>query len=157
MLDAISKELILQKDYLNGADIETIYFGGGTPSVLTINDLDILFKTINNNFNLKENLEITLEANPDDLNSDYLSDLKKYTPVNRLSIGIQSFSEDDLLWMNRAHNAIEARACIEYAQDAGFDTRTSLNGIVRTIHPEQIIFWKRLDADAQTIDGCIFF
>jgi oxygen-independent coproporphyrinogen III oxidase len=124
MLNAISKELILQKNYLKGADIETIYLGGGTPSVLTVNELDILFKTINQNFNLKENLEITLEANPDDLNSDYLSDLKKHTPVNRLSIGIQSFSEDDLLWMNRAHNAIEARACIEYAQDAGFDNMT---------------------------------
>jgi oxygen-independent coproporphyrinogen III oxidase len=124
MLTAIAKELTLQKDYLKGAAIETIYFGGGTPSVLTVNDLDILFKIIHQNFTLSENLEITLEANPDDLNSDYIFDLKNHTPINRLSIGIQSFSEDDLLWMNRAHNAIEARACIEYAQDAGFDNMT---------------------------------
>lgn len=124
MLAAIMTEMELQKDYLNGAPIETIYFGGGTPSVLNVKDLDTLFKKINSLFAVAENPEITLEANPDDLNSDYLQDLKDYTPINRLSIGIQSFSEEDLLWMNRAHNAIEAKMCIEYAQDIGFDNLT---------------------------------
>ena len=124
MLGAILSEIDLQKKYLKNADIESIYLGGGTPSVLTVNELDILFKKIYSTFKIKENPEITLEANPDDLSLDYLKDLKKHTPINRLSIGIQSFAENDLLWMNRAHNAIEARACIEYAQDAGFDNLT---------------------------------
>ena len=124
MLAAILSEIDLQKKYLKNAEIETIYLGGGTPSVLTANELDILFKKIYSTFKIKDNPEITLEANPDDLSLDYLKDLKNHTPINRLSIGIQSFAENDLLWMNRAHNAIEARACIEYAQDAGFDNLT---------------------------------
>ncbi len=124
MLAAILIELDLQKDYLKGAIIETIYFGGGTPSLLTVNDLDAIFKKINSVFTVAENPEITLETNPDDLSNDYLLDLKKHTPINRLSIGIQSFSEEDLRWMNRAHNAIEAKMCIEYAQDIGFDNLT---------------------------------
>lgn len=124
MLTAILSEIDLQKKYLKNAEIETIYLGGGTPSVLTVNELDILLKKIYATFKIKDNPEITLEANPDDLSLDYLKDLKNHTPINRLSIGIQSFAENDLLWMNRAHNAIEARACIEYAQDAGFDNLT---------------------------------
>ena len=124
MLTAILSEIDLQKKYLKNAEIETIYLGGGTPSVLTANELDILIKKIYTTFKIKDNPEITLEANPDDLSLDYLKDLKNHTPINRLSIGIQSFAENDLLWMNRAHNAIEARACIEYAQDAGFDNLT---------------------------------
>lgn len=124
MLTAILTELALQKDYLNGATLETIYLGGGTPSVLNVKELDNLFKKIYELFPVTEKPEITLEANPDDLSVEYLQDLKKHTPVNRLSIGIQSFSAEDLLWMNRAHNAIEARACIEYAQDAGFENLT---------------------------------
>ncbi len=124
MLSAILTELDLQKDYLNGAIIETIYFGGGTPSVLTVNDLNAIFNKINTHFTVAGNPEITLETNPDDLSSEYLQNLKKHTPINRLSIGIQSFSEEDLRWMNRAHNAIEAKMCIEYAQDIGFDNLT---------------------------------
>jgi oxygen-independent coproporphyrinogen III oxidase len=124
LLAALLDEIALQKNYLNGADIETVYLGGGTPSILTLKDLDILFKKLSSHFNILENAEITLEANPDDLNDDYLRDLKNHSPINRLSIGIQSFSEDDLLWMNRAHNAIEAKACIEYAQDVGFENLT---------------------------------
>ena len=121
MLSAILMELDLQKNYLSGAVIVTIYLGGGTPSVLSVNDLEVLFNKITSLFSLSDKPEITLEANPDDLSIDYLQSLKHHTPVNRLSIGIQSFSAEDLLWMNRAHNSIEARACIEYAQDAGFD------------------------------------
>ena len=124
MLASILSEIDLQKKYLKNAEIETIYLGGGTPSVLTANELDVLFKKIYTTFKINDNPEITLEANPDDLSLDYLKDLKNHTPINRLSIGIQSFAENDLLWMNRAHNAIEARACIEYAQDAGFDNLT---------------------------------
>ena len=124
MLLAILKEIDLQHDYLKEAEIDTIYLGGGTPSVLTAKDLNVLFKKIYSTFSISANPEITLEANPDDLSPEYLTELKNATPINRLSIGIQSFSEEDLLWMNRAHNAIEARACIEYAQDIGFDNLT---------------------------------
>ena len=121
---ALADELELQKNYLEGAPLETIYFGGGTPSVLTASELNFLFEKINALHKIAPNAEITLEANPDDLSSDYLKSLRDDTPINRLSIGIQSFAEEDLRWMNRAHNAIEARSCIEYAQDAGFDNLT---------------------------------
>ena len=124
MLSAILKEIDLQQNYLKGAAIETIYLGGGTPSVLTAQELKVLFKKIYSTFEINANPEITLEANPDDLSEEYLKSLRNETPINRLSIGIQSFSEEDLLWMNRAHNAIEARACIEYAQDMDFDNLT---------------------------------
>ena len=124
LVASIARELELQRRYLNGAMIETIYFGGGTPSVLAASELEMLFSTINKLFKIAPDAEITLEANPDDLSLEYLKNLKSATPINRLSIGIQSFSEADLRWMNRAHNAIEARACIEYAQDSGFDNLT---------------------------------
>jgi oxygen-independent coproporphyrinogen III oxidase len=124
VLAALFKELYLQKDYLNGATLDTIYLGGGTPSVLSAAELNQLFETIERLHPIAKNAEITLEANPDDLSENYLFQLKNETLINRLSIGIQSFAEDDLRWMNRAHNAIDARACIEYAQDAGFDNLT---------------------------------
>ena len=120
MVRAILKEIELRKEYLGVQAIETIYLGGGTPSLLSMEELDKIFESIHRLFKIKSNPEITLEANPDDLTPDYLRELKK-TPVNRLSVGIQSFAEDDLRFMNRAHNAIEAKTCIEYAHDAGFD------------------------------------
>ncbi|MFM2268263.1 MAG: radical family heme chaperone HemW [Bacteroidota bacterium] len=123
LLTAIEKELFLQQKYLNGATIETIYFGGGTPSVLSATELLRIFDIIYENYNVVSNPEITLEANPDDLSFEYLAALRA-TPINRLSIGVQSFSEADLRFMNRAHNAIEAKTCIEYAQDLGFDNLT---------------------------------
>ena len=94
--------------------IETIYFGGGTPSTLQIVDLKFLINSIYENYIVAENPEITLEANPDDLSEDYLIELSEIG-VNRLSIGIQSFFEDDLKLMNRAHNAVEAKKCLEIA------------------------------------------
>jgi oxygen-independent coproporphyrinogen-3 oxidase len=125
MLQAILKELDMQKDFfLNYDDINTIYLGGGTPSVLSVSELNLLFKKIYSEFTILGDSEITLEANPDNLTEEYIFDLKNYTPINRLSIGIQSFAEEDLRWMNRAHNAIEARSCIEFAQDADFDNLT---------------------------------
>jgi oxygen-independent coproporphyrinogen-3 oxidase len=122
-LAALRQEMVLQRDYLQGEILETIYLGGGTPSLLSYDELMQLFEAIHANFRVSQDPEITLEANPDDLSSEYLTALRK-TPVNRLSIGIQSFAEEDLRYMNRAHNAIEARACIEYAQDKGFDNLT---------------------------------
>ena len=119
LVDALCTEIALQKDYLPGNPLETIYFGGGTPSLLNEAELAQLFDTIHQYFSVDPAAEITLEANPDDLTSDKLKLLRRY--VNRLSIGIQTFDEAALHWMNRAHTATEAQTCVQRAQDAGFD------------------------------------
>jgi len=116
MVTALLKETELQKDYLNGEPIETIYFGGGTPSLLEISDLQILIKKIKETFPVSIEVEITLEANPDDIHKEKLVGWKK-NGINRLSIGVQSFFEEDLLWMNRAHNAQQAIDNLQLAID----------------------------------------
>ncbi len=98
----------------NSEIIETIYFGGGTPSILSIDDLKFLIDSVYNNYKVVENPEITVEANPDDLDNDTIRQFAN-SPINRLSIGIQSFFEDDLKLMNRAHNVEEAKKCLETA------------------------------------------
>ncbi len=123
MLQAIVREIELQKDYLGGATLDTIYFGGGTPSLLSEAELNLIFEKLHQLHNIKSDAEITLEANPDDLTKEKLEALKR-TPVNRLSIGIQSFVAADLAYMNRAHNVEEAKACIEDAQAIGFENLT---------------------------------
>lgn len=122
MVDAIIKELSIRKDEINKT-IETIYFGGGTPSLLETNELHQIFEAIYKNFSIAENPEITLEANPDDLNPEKLQQLKTH-PINRFSIGVQSFFEDDLRLMNRAHNSNEALNAIKSTQDAGYKNIT---------------------------------
>ena len=121
MVLAIAKEIQMRKSefaLLDGArsdhKIETIYFGGGTPSVLTSEEINFLIATVYSNYSVIENPEITLEANPDDLSSERIIELSK-SKINRLSIGIQSFFEDDLQLMNRAHNSVEAKKCLEEA------------------------------------------
>lgn len=109
LVDALSRELVLRKNELSGT-VETIYFGGGTPSLLTQPELDQIFKTIFENFTVSKTPEITLEANPDDLTPEKIKQLAQ-SPINRLSIGIQSFFEEDLKLMNRAHKAQEAENC----------------------------------------------
>jgi len=113
MVNAIAKELELRKSVVND-EVETIYFGGGTPSVLSNDEIERLIQTVYDNYNLIDHPEITLEANPDDLSSNRIIQLSK-SPINRLSIGIQSFYEEDLKLMNRAHNAREAEQCIQEA------------------------------------------
>lgn len=117
---AIEKELVLNADYLQNQPIETIYFGGGTPSVLSAFELNEIISTIDKHFNAKSPTEITIEANPDDLTADYLKSIFEQTSINRLSIGVQSFKETDLKWMNRAHNAQQAHESIENALKIGF-------------------------------------
>ena len=124
MIGAIVKELELQQDYLKGETIQSIYFGGGTPSLLNIGELEQIFETIYRLHKVVPEAEITLEANPDDLTPEKLRDLKNYTPVNRLSIGIQSFADEDLIWMNRAHTSAHARACLDDALRIGFHDLT---------------------------------
>src|SRR3970282_1363541 len=112
MVLALAKEIQMRKKEFENEVVETIYFGGGTPSVLTTNEIQFLISEVYKNYAVAENPEITLEANPDDLSNERIIELSK-TPINRLSIGIQSFFEDDLLMMNRAHNSAEARKCLE--------------------------------------------
>lgn len=110
MLIALCKELQLQKNVIKDK-IETIYFGGGTPSLLSIDEINIIIDTIYKNYEVIEFPEITLEANPEDLSSLKIKQLAN-TPIGRLSIGIQSFYDDDLQFMNRAHNVKEAKECL---------------------------------------------
>jgi len=115
----IAKEIELRKDYLDNSVVDTIYFGGGTPSILTMNNLKMLLSTINSSFTISKSPEITLEANPDDLTYEYLHEIRS-VGVNRLSIGIQSFSDSDLKMMKRRHTAIEAEASVLLAKSSGF-------------------------------------
>ena len=114
MVNALVKELELRKKEFKNQTVETIYFGGGTPSLLAIDELLLIINTIYKHYKVVENPEITLEANPDDLSKNVIIQLSK-SPINRLSIGIQSFFETDLKLMNRAHNAEEAKACLQEA------------------------------------------
>lgn len=118
--EALLKEIGLRREYLSGAEVNTIYFGGGTPSLMPINDLYAILSALKQHFSIDPRAEITLETNPDDLHNTSLTSWRQLG-FNRLSIGIQSFFEEDLLWMNRAHNAIQAKNCIPMAQAAGFD------------------------------------
>lgn len=113
MIAALIHEILLRKNEIN-EPVETIYFGGGTPSVLSNAEIDAILQPIFSLFDVVENPEITLEANPDDLNTERIIELSK-SKINRLSIGIQSFYEDDLQLMNRAHNADEALQCLKTA------------------------------------------
>lgn len=123
LLDALCKEIEIRKEFLDKETIDTIYLGGGTPSILDERDLDKIFETIYKIYSINDNAEITLEANPDDINR---SSLKAYKDIgiNRLSIGIQSFFDTDLQWMNRAHTAHEAYDSVWLSQEAGFENIT---------------------------------
>ncbi len=114
MISCLIKEIEIRKVELHNEIVETIYFGGGTPSVLNTEEIQLLIKAVYNNFKVIENPEITLEANPDDLSEDKIIELSK-SPINRLSIGIQSFFQKDLQLMNRAHNSEEAKNCLQIA------------------------------------------
>jgi len=114
MVLALAKELQMRKSEFENEIVETVYFGGGTPSVLTSEEINFLIAEVYKNYKVSENPEITLEANPDDLSQERIIELSK-SPINRLSIGIQSFFEEDLKMMNRAHNAEEAKKCLEEA------------------------------------------
>ncbi|MBC8155805.1 MAG: radical SAM family heme chaperone HemW [Bacteroidetes bacterium] len=119
LVTAMAHEIGLRASYLPPQPLETIYFGGGTPSLLTESELAELFGAIHRHFTVDPGAEVTLEANPDDLTAEKLVMLRRY--VNRLSIGIQTFDEATLRWMNRAHSATEAVHCVHLARAAGFD------------------------------------
>lgn len=118
MLSAIKKEIQLRHNELENKTLKSLYFGGGTPSVLSVDEIKLLIDEIQKYFSFDNNIEITLESNPDDLNKNFLKELSQ-TEINRLSIGTQSFYDEDLKLMNRAHNASEAESSIKRAQDFG--------------------------------------
>ena len=118
-LDALLKEMVLRKNYLQGEQVDTIYLGGGTPSLLPEEGLSGIMDRIYADYRISNNAEITLEANPDDIGPVNLAIWKK-SGINRLSIGVQSFFEEDLAWMNRAHTALQAESSVRQALDAGF-------------------------------------
>lgn len=114
------KELVLRKDYLNNELIETIYFGGGTPSLLKVNDISDLLNCVRNNFEVSVDCEITFETNPDDLTVEYLHGLFN-CGINRLSIGIQSFNDNILKFLGRRHDSKQLNYIVENAKNVGFD------------------------------------
>lgn len=120
MLRAMKTEIMLRKDELQKKALKSLYFGGGTPSILSVDEINSLVDEVLRYFSFEKDIEITLEANPDDLDKNFLKQLAG-TPVNRLSIGTQSFFEEDLKLMNRAHTASEAEGSIKRAQDFGFE------------------------------------
>ena len=122
MIDAICIELALKNTRISGP-IGSVYFGGGTPSVLSLTQFQKIFDAIYSNYEIASDAEITIEANPDDLHIQKLKELR-HLPVNRFSIGIQSFFDEDLRWMNRAHTASEAESSVKRTQDAGFNNLT---------------------------------
>ncbi|MGB0933013.1 MAG: radical SAM family heme chaperone HemW [Lishizhenia sp.] len=125
MITSICKEIKVRKSYLHHKAVQTIYFGGGTPSLLNETELKQILNTIHSEFNVQKNAEITLEANPDDINNKELEKWKNFG-VNRLSIGIQSFRASDLVWMNRAHQLEEAHNALRSAKNYGFELSLDL-------------------------------
>jgi len=119
-VQALVQEIALRRAYLPAAPLDTIYFGGGTPSLLSTEELDVIFAAIGQHFEVNPRAEITLEANPDDLTAEKLAALAA-SPVNRLSIGLQSFHEPHLRLMNRAHTALESSQAVQRAQAVGFE------------------------------------
>lgn len=123
MVDALVNEIRMRKNYLGEESVSTIYFGGGTPSLIGPKNLQLIIDVISGNIKLENEIELTVECNPDDLDPGTLNDLKSIG-VNRLSIGIQSFDEKVLQFMNRAHNAKEAVNCLVNSKNAGFENIT---------------------------------
>lgn len=143
----MTKELEMQKNYLGQQRLETIYFGGGTPSLLTESELHSIFEVIHQNYQVSKDAEITLEANPDDLDPKTLSLFQK-NGINRLSIGIQSFHDSVLRFFNRAHNATQATESVLRAREAGF-ANISID-LIYGVPGEDMEAWK--DSVAQAIE-----
>jgi len=120
LVEAIGKEIEARRDYLADKKLQSIYFGGGTPSVLAPEQLIAILNTVRTNFEIAKGAEVTFELNPEDADQEYLKAIRS-AGVNRLSVGLQSFNEEELKWMNRAHTAGQSLECIKKAQKAGFE------------------------------------
>ncbi|MES2132598.1 MAG: radical SAM family heme chaperone HemW [Bacteroidota bacterium] len=146
---SIVSELELRKEYLQDKSIETIYFGGGTPSLLSEKESFLILEKIYKLYNVSGNAEITIECNPDDLSDEKLKELKRLE-ANRLSIGLQSFNEEELIWMNRAHTAKESESSVKRAQDKGFDNITI--DLIYGSKFSNLASWKKTLAKAVSLD-----
>jgi len=120
LIEALKMEIVLQKDWLTGENVKSIYLGGGTPSLLTTSELDEILNLLSKYYSIDPDVEITLEANPDDISRSYLNDLK-ITGINRLSLGIQSFSDKDLIYLNRVHNAFQVFKSLFQIKESGIE------------------------------------
>jgi len=122
-LQALNREIVLQKAYLNDEEVQTIYFGGGTPSMLSADEIINILQNLRQHYNIVPEVEITLEGNPDDLTKEKMNQFLELG-INRLSIGVQSFQSDDLKYLNRVHDAAQAKSVIKNAFAAGFNKLT---------------------------------
>lgn len=123
LIEAILSEIEIRKDYLKGELIETIYFGGGTPGLLSKKELSVILEKIYRLHSIKKNAEITLEVNPENISKEYIKEIKSLS-INRLSIGVQSFFDEHLRWMNRSHSAKQAFSSIKTTQNEGIENIT---------------------------------
>ncbi|KOY85269.1 coproporphyrinogen III oxidase [bacterium 336/3] len=140
LVDAIGQEILFQQDYLKGKHLNSIYFGGGTPSLLSQKELEKTFEQISKIYTWDSHTEITLEANPDDLNLENIQ-IFKNLGINRLSIGIQSFEENHLQFLHRAHNSQEAENCVHLAQNEGI-SNISID-LIYAIPASSHLIWKK--------------
>ena len=147
MVEAICKEIKLQQHYLEGEKIKSIYFGGGTPSVLEQSQLKSILNSLNQHHTISSEVEITLEANPDDISPAKLDKFFQ-SGINRLSVGIQSFDEEVLKWMNRAHDSKEAFQCLEWIKKSEFN-----NFSLDLIYGIPISTHQRWEKDLKTLVG----
>ena len=148
-------EIELRKNYLQNKKLKSLYFGGGTPSILSIKNITKLFNKINETFNLEDSIEITLECNPDDLSIEKLQFYKKIG-INRLSIGIQSFKKEDLIFMNRSHTSLQAKQSVINAKKVGF-SNISID-LIYSLPNQKLKDWKEnldiaMDLDIQHISA----
>ena len=140
MIDSIIKELNERKNYLENAPLQSIYFGGGTPSIIKSVDIEKILNAISQNFNIKSEIEITIESNPEDLSKSKLNELKNIG-INRLSIGVQSFNDRELKMLNRSHNVLEAKSAIINAQEMGFENLSI--DLIYGIPNQSLITWEK--------------
>ena len=140
IIDSIIKELNERKNYLENTPLQSIYFGGGTPSIIKSVDIEKILNAISQNFNIKSEIEITIESNPEDLSKSKLNELKNIG-INRLSIGVQSFNDRELKMLNRSHNVLEAKSAIINAQEMGFENLSI--DLIYGIPNQSLITWEK--------------
>jgi oxygen-independent coproporphyrinogen-3 oxidase len=148
-LSSLVREIELRKDYLRGEQLETVYFGGGTPSLLQAHDFGKVFDAVYRCFSVSENAEVTLEANPDDMTPHYVASLRAL-PFNRISMGVQSFSEADLRLLNRRHDARQAIQAVERCKENGY-TNISID-LIYGLPGQTLPAWETTLAKALQLD-----
>jgi oxygen-independent coproporphyrinogen-3 oxidase len=141
-VQAVVSELAQRKEYAGGESVETIYFGGGTPSLLRATDFEAIFDAIRTHYDVLHDAEVTLEANPDDITSTYLATLRSF-PFNRISLGVQSFDDRELRMLNRRHNSRQAVEAIARCRDGGF-VNLSIDLIYGLPGQEEVLWEKNL-------------